>query len=198
MNWQDILDFNIINDIPKPYFPPKDKVFRAFELCSYESTRVLILGQDPYHGQGQADGLAFSTDNAQKCPPSLKNIFRELKADLGINRTHSNLEGIARQGVLLLNTALTVSPHKAGSHKNMGWQELTDSAIKALNNKTTPIIFVLWGSFAKSKAKLITNPIHHIIIGVHPSPLSAYRGFFGSKPFSAINEKLDNKIDFSL
>lgn len=198
MNWQDILDFNIINYIPKPYFPPKDKVFRAFELCPYDDTRVLILGQDPYHGQGQADGLAFSVDNSVNAPPSLKNIFKELNSDIGIDRTNKNLEGIALQGVLLLNTVLTVAPNLAGSHKNIGWEEFTDSAIQALNNKQTPVVFVLWGNFAKSKIKLITNPIHHIITGVHPSPLSAYRGFFGSKPFSEINSLLDKKIDFSL
>lgn len=198
MNWKDILDFNIINNLPEPYFPPKDKVFRAFELCAFEDTRVLILGQDPYHGQGQADGLAFSVDNSVNAPPSLKNIFKELNSDIGIDRTNKNLEGIALQGVLLLNTVLTVAPNLAGSHKNIGWEEFTDSAIQALNNKQTPVVFVLWGNFAKSKIKLITNPIHHIITGVHPSPLSAYRGFFGSKPFSEINSLLDKKIDFSL
>lgn len=198
MNWQDILNFNIINDISEPFFPPEDKIFRAFELCPYQYTRVLILGQDPYHRENQADGLAFSTPNTQKCPPSLQNIFKELKTDLGVTRTNTDLEGIAQQGVLLLNTVLTVHPHKANSHKNIGWEKFTDDAIKALNNKTTPVIFVLWGNCAKSKVKLITNPIHHIIMGVHPSPLSAYRGFFGSKPFSAINSRLDKKIDFSL
>lgn len=198
MNWKDILDFNIINNIPEPYFPPKDKVFRAFELCAFEDTRVLILGQDPYHGKNQADGLAFSTTNTSTIPPSLKNIFKELKSDLGIDRTNPGLEGIARQGVLLLNTILTVAPHKAGSHKNIGWEQFTDDVLKSLNNKQTSVIFVLWGSFAKSKIGLINNPTHYIITGVHPSPLSAYRGFFGSNPFSEINSRLDKKIDFSL
>ena len=151
---------------------------------------MVILGQDPYHEPDQANGLAFSVRSGMKLPPSLRNIFKELQADLGGElRTESDLSDWAKQGVLLLNAALTVREHEANSMAAL-WTDFTDSVIKALNEKDTPVIFLLWGNNARAKAKYITNPIHHIIVSAHPSPLSASRGFFGSKPFSKINDCL--------
>ncbi|GBU10881.1 uracil-DNA-glycosylase [Erysipelotrichaceae bacterium] len=172
----------------KQIYPKYSSIYRALELCSYAQTRIVILGQDPYHGEGQADGLSFSIGSKEaKYPPSLRNIFKELEADRGIIRTNKNLSDWAKQGILLLNTVLTVEKGKAFSHSNKGWEKFTDEIIKKLNEKEDPIIFLLWGNYAQKKAALITNEKHEILVGVHPSPLSAYRGFIGSKPFSKID-----------
>ncbi|MDD2180848.1 MAG: uracil-DNA glycosylase [Bacilli bacterium] len=177
----------------KTIFPEFKDIFNALMITDYEDVKVLILGQDPYHGINQAHGLSFSVYNNQKRPPSLRNIFKELEADLGIKRNDNNLTDWALQGVLLLNSILTVEEGKPLSHKSTSWEVFTDNIIKALNDKSEPIIFVLWGNYAKSKKNLITNKQHIIIEGTHPSPLSANRGFLGSKPFSKINLYLERK-----
>ncbi|WP_297688898.1 uracil-DNA glycosylase [uncultured Anaerococcus sp.] len=179
----------------KTIFPPKGDIFKALTLSSYEDTKVLILGQDPYYNPGQANGLAFSVKEGVKIPPSLRNIYKELEADLGIPIAGSgSLVSWAKQGVLLLNTSLTVEEKKPNSHKNIGWQIFTDQIIKILNEKERPCVFILWGNNAITKEKFITNPKHLIIKSSHPSPLSARRGFFGSKVFSKTNQFLkDNK-----
>lgn len=175
----------------KTIYPPKDYIFNALKLTNYENTKVVIVGQDPYHGENQAHGLSFSVQKGIKLPPSLQNIYKELESDLGIKpRLDGDLTGWAKQGVLLLNAVLTVEKDKAGSHRNWGWELLTDYIIKVLNKKDTSVVFILWGNFAKEKAKLITNPKHFIIISPYPSPFSAYSGFFGSKPFSKTNNYL--------
>ena len=174
----------------KTIFPPASRVFYAFRLTSYKDTRVVILGQDPYHGVGEANGLCFSVNEGIKTPPSLINIYKELYDDLGRTRSTTDLSDWAKSGVLLLNSVLTVEKDKAASHKYIGWEEFTDSVIKKLNDKDEPVVFILWGNFAKSKAKYITNPKHLIIMSAHPSPLSAHNGFFGSKPFSKTNKFL--------
>ncbi len=175
----------------KEIYPPKDYIFNALKLTSFEDTKVVIVGQDPYHGKNEAHGLSFSVQKGIKVPPSLQNIYKELKDDLQIPiRPDGDLTGWGRQGVLLLNAVLTVEKDKAASHRNLGWEHLTDYIIKTLNTKDTPVVFILWGNFAKEKAKLITNPKHYIITSPHPSPFSAYSGFFGSKPFSKTNNYL--------
>lgn len=172
-------------------FPAAKNIFRAFEMTSYAGTKVVILGQDPYHGPGQAHGLSFSVEEDQKLPPSLRNIFKELASDLGCAPPSSgDLTGWAEQGVLLLNTVLTVRSGAAHSHKNQGWEEFTDAVIESLNDHPEPIVFILWGKPAEKKAARIDNDRHHKISVPHPSPLSAYRGFFGSRPFSAANAAL--------
>ena len=174
----------------KTIFPPAREVFKAFRMTPYKDTRVVILGQDPYHGVGEANGMCFSVNRNIKMPPSLKNIFKELYDDLGITRTDSDLTDWAKSGVLLLNSVLTVEKDKPASHKWIGWEEFTDNVIKKLNEKKEPVVFILWGNFAKGKAKYITNPKHLVIASAHPSPFSVYQGFFGSKPFSRTNEFL--------
>lgn len=175
----------------KTIYPPKNYIFNALKLTSFKDTKVVIVGQDPYHEEHQAHGLSFSVQKGVKLPPSLQNIYKELESDLSIKpRVDGDLTGWASQGVLLLNAVLTVEKGHAGSHRNMGWELLTDYIIKVLNTKNTPVVFILWGNFAKEKAKLITNPIHYIIMSPHPSPFSAYSGFFGSKPFSKTNNYL--------
>lgn len=175
----------------KEIYPPKDFIFNALKLTSYEKTKVVIVGQDPYHGKGEAHGLSFSVQKGIKIPPSLKNIYKELYDDLGVlPKDNGDLTGWALQGVLLLNSVLTVEKDKAASHRNLGWEPMTDYIIKLLNLKNEPVVFILWGNFAKEKAKLITNPHHYIVMSPHPSPFSAYSGFFGSKPFSKTNEFL--------
>lgn len=172
-------------------YPQKENIFAALDLTGYCETKVIILGQDPYHGPGQAHGLSFSVGSeAAKFPPSLRNIFKELESDLGIVHTDQNLTGWAQQGVLLLNTVLTVRAGQAASHRGKGWERFTDSIIMHLNDREEPVVFLLWGGDAKKKVPLITGPQHRIITSVHPSPLSARGGFFGSKPFSAINRLL--------
>lgn len=184
----------------KTIYPEKKDIFNAFKL-PYNDVKVVILGQDPYHGEGEAHGYAFST-HAKKLPPSLKNIYKELYDDLGIEKDYSNgdLTNWQEQGVMLLNTGLTVEKDKPNSHKNIGWHEFTDTVIQKLNEKDTPVVFILWGNNAKEKKKYITNPKHLIIESAHPSPFSANYGFFGSKPFSKTNEFLEknnmSKIDW--
>lgn len=182
-------------------YPPKKQIFNAFSLTPFAKTRVLILGQDPYHNPNQAMGLAFSVNQNLSLPPSLVNIFKEVETDLKIPFSNNgDLSSWAKSGVLLLNAILTVRKNQPLSHQAIGWQRFTDKVIETLNKKETPMVFVLWGSYARSKKKLITNSKHFIIENVHPSPLSAYRGFFGSKPFSKINAflKLSHQepIDF--
>ena len=173
-------------------FPPAQNVYAALELTSFESTKVVILGQDPYHGNGQAHGLSFSVRSNTPIPPSLRNIFKELFIDVAIQREQNgDLTGWARQGVLLLNTTLTVREGEPGSHQERGWQHITDTVISALNEKPTRVVFVLWGAHARAKKRLITQTHHVVIESVHPSPLSAHRGFFGSRPFSRINSALE-------
>ena len=175
----------------KIIYPNKKQVFRAFRYTSYKDLKVVILGQDPYHGEGEAEGLSFSVPKGIKRPPSLNNIFKELHDDLGLNISDSSsLVPWAKQGVLLLNTVLTVEKDKAGSHKDLGWQVFTDEVIKKINEKEEPVVFIFWGNYARSKKKFITNPKHLVIESAHPSPLSAYNGFFGSKPFSKTNDFL--------
>lgn len=180
----------------KTIFPPYENIFDALRYTDYDEIKVVILGQDPYHGLGEANGLCFSVHEDVQMPPSLRNIFKELENDLGIVRDKKDLSDWAKQGVLLLNAIMTVEKDKPLSHKDRGWEIFTDNIIKYLNDREQPIIFVLWGGFARSKKNLITNKKHYIIESAHPSPLSAYRGFFGSKPFSKINNILDeNKQD---
>lgn len=175
----------------KTIFPPKNFIFNALKQTPYSNVKVVIVGQDPYHGIGEAHGLSFSVQDGIKQPPSLKNIFKELKDDLGYDAPVSgNLTKWAKQGVLLLNAVLTVEKDKPASHKDLGWERLTDHIIKVLNEKETPVVFILWGNFARSKKVFITNPRHYIIESTHPSPFSASNGFFGSKPFSKTNEFL--------
>ena len=203
-NWDNILkeeykkDYfkNIVMFINKEYkektiFPPKSSILRAFKLTDYDDVKVVILGQDPYHGVNEANGLAFSVSKGVRLPPSLQNIYKELRDDLGIEvSTNGDLEKWAREGVLLLNSVFTVEKDKPASHKDIGWEQFSDEVIKKVNEKKTPVVFILWGNFAKSKAKYITNNIHLVITSPHPSPFSAYSGFFGSKPFSRTNEFL--------
>ncbi len=172
-------------------YPPKNLIFNALKLTSYKDVKVVIVGQDPYHGEGEAHGLSFSVQDGVKIPPSLVNIYKELNNDLGIPISNSgNLTKWAKEGVLLLNAVLTVEKDKPASHRNLGWELLTDYIIKALNQKDSPVVFILWGNFAKEKKKYITNPHHLVIESAHPSPFSANYGFFGSRPFSKTNEFL--------
>lgn len=172
-------------------FPEMNHIWEAFEWTPYDKVKVVILGQDPYHGPNQAHGLSFSVQPTIKTPPSLVNIYKELQSDLGIPPVnHGYLKSWADQGVLLLNTVLTVRNGQANSHRGQGWETLTDAVIKKLNERATPIVFILWGKPSISKLKLIDTTRHAVITAPHPSPLSAYRGFFGSKPFSKTNEAL--------
>jgi uracil-DNA glycosylase len=172
-------------------YPSRADLFTALRITSYANTKVVILGQDPYHGAGQAHGLSFSVKPGIPLPPSLKNIFIELQSDVDFNiPNHGCLLSWAEQGVLLLNTVMTVRAGEANSHKKIGWQHFTNRIINLLNERTKPLVFILWGNGAQQKTELITNPQHLVIQSVHPSPLSSYRGFFGSKPFSAANRFL--------
>lgn len=175
----------------KIIYPPKNEIFNAFRYTTYENLKVVILGQDPYHGENQAEGLSFSVSNKVNRPPSLQNIFKELETDLNIKISENNsLIPWAHEGVLLLNAVLTVEKSKPASHQKRGWEIFTDEVIKIINEKDTPVVFILWGSYARNKKDLITNKKHCIIESPHPSPFSAYHGFFGSKPFSKTNEFL--------
>lgn len=175
----------------KTVYPDMYDIFNALKLTAWRDCKVVILGQDPYHGPGQAHGLSFSVQQGVEPPPSLKNIFQELKDDVGIpTPPHGNLTCWAKQGVLLLNTVLTVRAHSPNSHKGMGWEQVTDDVIAALDRKTTPVVFLLWGANARNKAKIVKNPIHVRLTAPHPSPLSAYNGFFGCRHFSKANEVL--------
>ena len=202
--WDTVLDSeyhkeyfaNIVKFVNKVYkektiFPPKARILSALDITDYNDVKVVILGQDPYHGIGEANGLAFSVNDGVKIPPSLKNIYKELHDDLGVEIPNTgNLESWAKEGVLLLNSVLTVEKDKPVSHKNIGWETFTDSIIKKLNERDKPIVFILWRNFAKSKKELITNPKHLVLTSSHPSPFSVNYGFFGSKPFSKTNEFL--------
>lgn len=185
-------------------YPKKDEIFQAFQLTPLHKVRVVILGQDPYHNENQAHGLCFSIQKSQKMiPPSLQNIYKELHSDLGCDiPNHGNLKSWAEQGVLLLNTVLTVRAHEANSHKNRGWENFTDAVIKVLNQENRPIVFLLWGRPAMEKKKLLDNPKHLILTAPHPSPLSAYRGFFGCGHFSKTNAFLkkyyEKEIDWQI
>jgi uracil-DNA glycosylase len=213
--WRAALD----DEIHKPYFsdleqfvdkeraaqtvyPPEGDVFNAFHFTPYDDVKVLLLGQDPYHDEGQAHGLCFSVRQGVKQPPSLVNIFKELKSDLGCPLpTTGNLETWARRGVMLLNAVLTVRVHEPNSHKGRGWEEFTDAVIRALNRREKPVVFLLWGAYAQKKGRLIDVPPHVIITAAHPSPLSAKK-FFGSKPFSRVNAALrelgETRIDWCI
>ena len=172
-------------------FPPAKLIFNAFDLCPFDKVKVVIIGQDPYHGLGQAHGLSFSVNENIPLPPSLKNIYQEIRSDLGIQPlSHGNLERWAKQGVLLLNATLTVQANLAGSHQKKGWETFTDSAIKAVANEKEHVVFLLWGNYAQQKAQYIDTTKHLILTAVHPSPLSAHRGFFGCKHFSQANQYL--------
>jgi uracil-DNA glycosylase len=206
-NWQDFIK----NETAKPYFarlqdfveaersayrvyPPPQQTYAALSLTPLETTRVVILGQDPYHGEGQANGMAFSVDTNTQIPPSLRNILTELHSDLGITCSGSgDLSSWAQQGVLLLNTTLTVRAAEPASHRGHGWETFTDCIIQTINARTDPVVFVLWGAHARTKRALITETTHVVLEAPHPSPLSAHRGFFGSKPFSQINNFLTVK-----
>jgi len=174
----------------KIIYPNKNNLFRALKLTDYNDVNVVILGQDPYFNEGEANGLCFSVNQDIKLPPTLKNIFKELKQDLNIERINSDLSDWSKQGILLLNTVLTVEKGKPLSHRNKGWEVFTDKIIEKLNEKEDPIIFILWGNPAKTKKALITNKKHMIVESSHPSPLACYRGFDGSKPFSKTNSLL--------
>lgn len=172
-------------------FPPPSKIFNAFDLCSFDKTRVIILGQDPYHDVNQAHGLCFSVPDGVRFPPSLQNIFKEIESDLGIQTpTSGNLERWAKQGVLLLNATLTVRAHQAGSHQNKGWERFTDYVIQLLSKEKEHLVFLLWGAYAIKKTTFIDSSKHLILTSVHPSPLSAHRGFFGNRHFSKTNDYL--------
>ncbi|UQS85094.1 uracil-DNA glycosylase [Apilactobacillus apisilvae] len=194
----------LVNEYNNYYIhPAADKVYEAFEWTSFSETKVVILGQDPYHEPNQAHGLSFSVMPGVNIPPSLRNIYKELQDDLGCKPVnHGYLEKWAKQGVLLLNSVLTVRNGQAFSHKGKGWEELTDAAIKKLSARPEPVVFILWGGAARSKIKLINTDTNIVIQSAHPSPLSAYRGFFGSKPFSKTNEALkaldEQPIDWQL
>ena len=203
-DWQEILKdefnkpyyLNLINFLDKEYntktiYPPKKDIYKALNLTSYKDTKVVIIGQDPYHEENEAQGLAFSVNENVKIPPSLKNIYKELNNDLNCYiPNNGNLTKWAKQGVLLINDILTVEKHKALSHKDIGWKIFTSEIIKKLNDKNSPVVFILWGNEAIKKEKYLNNPKHLIIKSAHPSPLSANRGFFNSKPFSKTNDFL--------
>lgn len=206
-SWKEVLKdefekpyFKILSDfVRKEYqtqtvYPPAKLIFNAFDLCPFDKVKVVIIGQDPYHGPGQAHGLCFSVNDGIDVPPSLVNIYKEIKEDLGIEPPASgNLERWAKQGVLLLNATLTVRARTAGSHQNKGWEEFTDRAIKELSEKRKDVVFMLWGSYAQKKGAIIDTKKHCVLTSVHPSPLSAYRGFLGCKHFSKANEYLKSK-----
>lgn len=188
----------------KQIYPNMYDIYNAMKITSYSDVRAVILGQDPYHGPNQAHGFCFSVQNGVTPPPSLVNIFKEIRDDVGIDNLgkHGNLTQWAKSGVLLLNTVLTVCAGKAGSHRGKGWEQFTDKVIELLNQRETPLVFILWGANAKSKQALITNPIHCVLTAAHPSPLSAYNGFFGCRHFSKANNFLREhnlpEIDWSI
>lgn len=179
-------------DNPGKIYPPEDKVFAALNFADYADVKVVLIGQDPYHGPGQAHGLSFSVEKGVSIPPSLRNMYKELESDLGISAPkHGSLEHWAEQGVLLLNTVLTVRHKEANSHRKQGWEKFTDAVIKKMNEREDPLVFILWGGSAKKKQKHIDTDRHTIIASAHPSPLSAHNGFFGTSPYSKVNEALE-------
>jgi len=183
----------------RPIYPEPKNIFRAFDLCPFDEVKVVILGQDPYHGRGQANGLCFAVNAGVSAPPSLQNIFKELESDLGHTVNHdTDLSRWAKQGVLLLNATLTVCASSAGSHQGRGWEQFTDAAIQKLNEERAGLVYILWGNYAKAKGAHIDRTKNLVIESAHPSPFSAHSGFFGSKPFSKANEYLDKKGKVSI
>ncbi len=195
--FKELVEFVRAEYASKKVFPAPANIFRAFELCPFENVKVVILGQDPYHGVGQANGLCFSVNHGVQNPPSLQNIFKEIQEDLGGElRAEGCLDDWARQGVLLLNATLTVEAHKAGSHQKKGWEQFTDAVVEALSREKEHLVFILWGRYAQEKGAKIDTDKHCVLKAAHPSPFSAYSGFFGSKPFSKTNEYLEwNEIE---
>lgn len=188
------LFLNVQYDAKKIIYPDLENYFKALDLVDIQDLKVVILGQDPYHGESQAHGLSFSVQEGVRFPPSLKNIFKELKADLNIEMPESgDLTRWAEQGVLLLNSVLTVEKEKAASHQNQGWEEFTDKIISVINENCDHVVFILWGAYAQKKAAFVDRSKHLVLESAHPSPLSSYRGFFGSKPFSKANAWLREK-----
>ena len=196
----DLLDFVKSEYKRHICYPPESEIFNAFNYCHFDNVKVVIIGQDPYHGSGQANGLCFSVNEGIKHPPSLINIFKEIETDLGIPYPESgNLIRWANQGVLLLNATLTVRAHQAGSHQKKGWEMFTDTVIKTISNEKENVVFLLWGGFAKQKAKLIDKNKHYILSTGHPSPLSANRGYwFGNKHFSKTNSQLEQAFQYAV
>jgi len=192
--FKQLKDFLIEEKKKYQVYPPGDKIFSAFDITPFSKVKVVILGQDPYHGPGQANGLCFSVKDGIPHPPSLRNIFKEIEQDLGIPYPKTgNLEAWAKQGVFMINATLTVRAHQAGSHQKKGWETFTDTVIKRLSDQKDGLVFLLWGNFAIAKSRLIDQQKHHILKTVHPSPLSAHRGFFGCKHFSLTNQILKNQ-----
>lgn len=186
--YQKLMQFLEEEYADKTIYPPKEDLFTCFQACPYEDVKVVMLGQDPYHQPNQAHGLCFSVRKGVKIPPSLRNMYKELKSDLDIDMpNHGYLLDWAKQGVFMMNAVMSVEKGKAGSHQKKGWETFTDTVIQKLNEHETGIVFLLWGNWAQKKASFITNPQHRIITSAHPSPLAAYHGFFGSKPFSKTN-----------
>ncbi|WP_258097688.1 uracil-DNA glycosylase [Marinoscillum pacificum] len=187
---------NLVSFVKSEYqqhriYPPGSQIFNAFQYCPLDQTKVVIIGQDPYHGPGQANGLCFSVAEGVRMPPSLVNIFKELKDDLGVDMPpHGSLECWSKQGVLLLNATLTVRASTPGSHQNKGWEEFTDAVIQKLSSEREGLVFILWGAYAQKKGSVIDTSKHYVIQSAHPSPFAAHKGFFGSKPFSKTNEYL--------
>jgi uracil-DNA glycosylase len=188
--WKQLHDFVKLERSNGAVYPQEHHVFHALHLTPYKAVKVVILGQDPYHGPGQAMGLSFSVPPEVPLPPSLMNIYKELKTDVGVSRSNGDLTDWAEQGVLLLNAVLTVRARQAASHQGKGWEQFTDAVLRAVSDKPEHVVFILWGGFARKKKALIDTSKHTIIESPHPSPLSAYNGFFGSKPFSKTNEAL--------
>ena len=189
--WKELQDFVAHERAKHQVFPPEDEVFTAYALTPFDQVKVLVLGQDPYHDVGQAHGLSFSVKPGVAVPPSLVNMYKELKADLGLKiPNHGNLVPWAKQGVMMLNAVLTVQAHTPNSHKDRGWEKFTDATISALSHRSDPLVFVLWGKYAQKKSKLIDAKRHTVLEGAHPSPLSAKAGFFGSRPYSQVNDAL--------
>ncbi|WP_300675567.1 uracil-DNA glycosylase [Soonwooa sp.] len=211
MTWNEILEpikesayfKNLWQNVKQEYatnkcFPPKEQIFRALELTPFDEVKVVIIGQDPYHNDNQANGLCFSVTEGVKAPPSLKNIFTELKNDLNIDRSKTELDDWGKQGVLLLNATLTVKAHEPNSHKDLGWEKFTDFIIQKVSEEKENVVFVLWGAFAQKKAGLINPAKHFILQSAHPSPFSVHRGFYGSKVFSKINDYLVSKNETAI
>ncbi len=201
--WHELRQFVHAERQRHTVYPPEDQEFAAFHLTPFNAVKVVILGQDPYHGPDQAEGLCFSVKPPVKAPPSLQNIFKELRSDVGIESpNHGSLTEWAKRGVLLLNTTLTVRAGQAGSHQGRGWETFTDEVIRTINNRADPVVFVLWGAAARKKKGFIDANRHGIIESAHPSPLSAHRGFLGSQPFSKTNKALEQlgqkAVDWSL
>ena len=201
--FSELKDFLIAEKMKYKIYPPGSDIFSAFNYAPFDSVKVIILGQDPYHGDGQANGLCFSVNDGIRKPPSLQNIFKELQTDLGLPISENgNLEKWARQGVLLLNATLTVRAAQAGSHQNKGWEIFTDSIIRKLSNEKENLVFILWGNYARAKKSMINTEKHFIVESPHPSPFSAHSGFFGSRPFSKTNNYLveigKSPIDWTL